>query len=622
MQSKKLNSLYLSFFFTLVLILSSTNVIAATKSKSTGNTSTSIKVQFYNGSLSSTDNTIYPNFRIYNNGKSTISLSSITVRYYYTIDIDKVQNFQSYRSSVDTKYVTGTFHKLNTPLDKADYYLEIGFNKKAGNLASGSYVDVQSRISMYDMSYYVQTNDYSFNNSSTSYIDWTKTTGYINGTLIWGTEPLPTAPTSTPTPIKTYIPTPTVVITPTAIPTYTYTAAPTLKPTLTPILTATPTLKPTASPILTPIPTPKPTAFPTPIVTPTQKPTATPILTPTPTQKPTTTPILTATPTPKPTVAPTSTSAPTKRILGFTTYYYSGDKSSYNSMVSNPGFIDEIATATHITDGYGNITGILPAEQISYANSNNITTTLLVGNSFSGDVAKMLLESQANRSNFKSNLVNILKNNNYKGVNIDIEGIYSSNRNHYTTFLSEIYSALKPLGYTMSVSVPAKTADNPNYTWNYAYDYAAISNYADYILLMTYDEHYPGGSAGPVASIGWVNNVVKYATTVIPKEKIYLGLAAYGYDWSGNETKAYSINGIYNLATSNGAVINWDNVSKSSYFSYIDSSGKNHTVWFENSMSIEYKLDLVNSYNLGGVGIWRLGLENSDYWNVIKSKIR
>lgn len=53
---------------------------------------------------------------------------------------------------------------------------------------------------------------------------------------------------------------------------------------------------------------------------------------------------------------------------------------------------------------------------------------------------------------------------------------------------------------------------------------------------MTYDEHYPGGSPGPIASIGWVNNVVKYATTVIPKEKIYLGLAAYGYDWWGNET--------------------------------------------------------------------------------------
>lgn len=291
-------------------------------------------------------------------------------------------------------------------------------------------------------------------------------------------------------------------------------------------------------------------------------------------------------------------------------------------MVNNSSYIDEISTATHITDGYGNITGILPTEQISYANSNNIMPTLLVGNNFSGDIAKTLLESSVNRNNFKTNLLNILKTNNYKGVNIDIEGIYGSNRNHYTTFLGEIYSALKPLGYTISVSVPAKTIDNPNYTWNYAYDYAAISNYADYILLMTYDEHYPGGSSGPVASIGWVTNVIKYATTVIPKEKIYFGLAAYGYDWSSNGTKAYSINGCYNLAVSNNATIHWDSTSKCPYFNYTDSNGIEHAVWFENSMSIEYKLDLVNLYDLGGIGIWRLGLENSDYWNVIKSKIR
>lgn len=613
---KKLISLYISFIFILILILSPFDAFAAAKSN--GNASTSIKVQFYNNSLSSTDNTIYPNFRIYNNGKSTISLSSITVRYYYTVDANKAQSIQVYKSNVNTQYVTGTLHKLQTPLNSADYYLEIGFNKKAGNLASGSYVDVQSKISRNDMSYYDQANDFSFNSSSTSYIDWHKTTGYINGTLIWGTEPLPIAPTSAPTPINTYSPTPTAVITPTVIPTYTPTATPTLKPSptptavSTPMLTATPTSTPTQKPTVTPVPTP----------TPTQKPTVTPIPTATPTQKPTYTPTLTTAPTPKPTVTPTPTSAPTKKILGFTTYYYAGDKSSYNSMVSNSGFIDEIATATHITDGYGNITGILPTEQISYANANNITSTLLVGNNFSGDIAKTLLESSTNRSKFKSNLLNILKTNNYKGVNIDIEGIYSSNRNHYTTFLSEIYAALKPLGYTISVSVPAKTADNPNYTWNYAYDYAAISKYADYVLLMTYDEHYPGGSPGSVASIGWVNNVIKYATTVIPKEKIYLGLAAYGYDWVGTETKAYSINGIYNLAASYGATINWDNVSKSSYFSYIDSNGKSHTVWFENSMSIEYKLDLVNSYDLGGIGIWRLGLENSDYWNVIKSKIR
>ena len=411
-------------------------------------------------------------------------------------------------------------------------------------------------------------------------------------------------------------PTLATTLTPTTTPTPTATAAPTITLTVTPPSVPTPFPTPTLN--FTPIPIP--TASPTPEVTPTAIPTTSPTRTLAITSTPTaTSPI--ATMTPLPTAYPTPAKS-VKKVLGFTTYYYSGDKSSYNSMVNNKSSIDEIATATHITDGYGNITGILPNEQISYANSNGITPTLLVGNNFSGDVAKTLLESTTNRSKFISNLLNILKANNYKGANIDIEGIYSSDRNYYTTFLSEIYSTLKPLGYTISVSVPAKTIDSPNYTWNYAYDYASISKYADYVLLMTYDEHYPGGSPGPVASIGWVTNVIKYAVTVIPKEKIYFGLAAYGYDWSSNGTKAYSINGCYNLAVNNGAAILWDSTSKCPYFTYTDSSGVAHTVWYENSMSIQPKLDLINSYNLAGIGIWRLGLENSDYWNSINSKIR
>jgi|GEM_PF-1850173 len=623
MHPKKNYQSFLSIILTFILILSSINVLAAPKSNNT-----SIKLQLYNYNLSSYTNTIYPEFRVYNNGTKSIKLSSLKIRYYYTIDGNKPQDFWCDWSNIGSQNVTGTFQKLYTPFNDADCYVEIGFSKNAGSLAVGSYAEIQSRITKSDWSYYTQTNDYSFNNNSTFYIDWSKTTGYINGNLVWGTEPFISAPTSSPSPIisstpttQSPVPTTTVAPTPTPVPTSIATVVPTQTITPTPIATTvpTPTMTPTPIPTIVPTQTMSPTPIPTAVPTPTMTPAPIPTAVPTPTMAPTpipTAPTQTINPTPIPTIAPT------KRILGFTTYYYSGDKSSYNSMVSNSNYINEISTATHITDGYGNITGILPTEQISYANSNNITPTLLVGNNFSGDIAKTLLESSTNRINFRNNLINILQTNNYKGINIDIEGIYSYNRNHYTTFLSEIYSALKPLGYTISVSVPAKTVDSPNYSWTYAYDYAAISNYSDYIILMTYDEHYPGGSAGPVASIDWVTNVIKYAVTVIPKEKIYFGLAAYGYDWSNNGTKAYSINGCYNLAVNNGATIHWDNSSKCPYFNYTDSDGIDHTVWFENSYSIEYKLDIVNSYNLGGIGIWRLGLENSDYWNVIKSKIR
>ncbi|MCX7747345.1 MAG: glycosyl hydrolase family 18 protein [Clostridia bacterium] len=643
--------------FLVVALMLTMNILptfSASKAKSYAATPTpsGLKLQFYNAVRSSTVDTIYPNFKLVNSGTSTISLTDIKLRYYYTIDGEKSQIFRSDWSTVGSANITGTFSKIYSSNLTANYYLEVGFKSEAGSLSPGKSVEVISRITKSDWSSFTQTNDYSFNATASTFVDWNKATIYAGGSLAWGIEPAfspsptPTSkptntptptpsptntPTPTPSPTNTPTPTPSPTNTPTPTPSPTNTPTPTPSPTNTPTPTPSPTNTPTPtpSPTNTPTPTPSPTNTPTPTPsptntpTPTPSPTDTPTPTPSPTNTPTPTPSPTATPTPTPlpTNTPTPTSIPAKQVLGFTTYYYSGDKSSYNSMVNNKASIDQIATATHITDGLGNITGLIPTEQITYANNNNITSLLMIGNNFDGNIAKTLLESAANRSSFIKNLLTILKANNYKGVNIDLEGVYASNRSHYTTFMSEVHSALKPLGYTVSVSVPAKTSDNPSNSWNGAYDYPALAKYVDTMLLMTYDEHYPGGSPGAVASINWVSNVLNYTLTVVPKEKVLLGLAAYGYDWSSIETKAYSVNGCYTLAAKYGAAILWDNTSKCPYFTYTDANGISHTVWFENAQSISYKLDLVNAKGNAGIGIWRLGLENIDYWNTIKQKL-
>lgn len=312
--------------------------------------------------------------------------------------------------------------------------------------------------------------------------------------------------------------------------------------------------------------------------------------------------------------------ASSKTVLGFTTYYYSGDSSSYNSMTANVSLINEIATDTYKVDNTGSLSGLVPTNQLTFANNNGIKTLAMITNNFDGSIAKSILESPTNRQKLINNILNSLKLNGYKGVNMDFEGIYYYDRTYYTTFMNELYNTLHPQGFTVTISVPAKTSDSPTASWSGAYDYAQLANFSDQVLIMTYDEHYPGGSPGPIASIGWVENVIKYAITVIPREKILLGTAAYGYDWSSLGTKAYSISGINNLAATYNSSIMWDSVSQSPYFNYTDFSGINHSVWFENSTSLSYKLDLVNNYNLSGIGIWRLGLENAAYWTTIKTK--
>jgi spore germination protein YaaH len=309
-----------------------------------------------------------------------------------------------------------------------------------------------------------------------------------------------------------------------------------------------------------------------------------------------------------------------KTVLGYTVKNYSTDMSSYNSIAANASSLNEITTATVSVDVYGNLTGAAPMDQINYANSNGIRTKLMISNNFNATIAKQLLESAANRQALKNNILNFLKTYNYTGVDIDIENIPAADRTYLTTLMSEIYSTLKPLGYGVSVAVQPKTYDSPNAAWNYAYDYKSLAENADFLMIMAYDEHYPGGTPGSIASIGWETSVVDYALTVVPKEKIILGMAAYGYDWVGTTTKSYSINSCYNLANQYGAAVNLDNTTKSKYFTY-SANGISHTVWFEDGDTIAYKLDLANSRDLKGVGIWRLGLENTNYWITIKAKL-
>ncbi len=375
---------------------------------------------------------------------------------------------------------------------------------------------------------------------------------------------------------------------------------------------------PTPTPIATP--TPEPTYMPTPTTSPTFTPSPTPIPTPTPTPMPTPSPTPVPTPTPTPTPSPTPIPN-TSKVIGYTTYYYNGDTSSYNSMVNNIGSYDEIITATHITDENGNITGVLPTNQLTFASDNNISSQVLLGNNFDGYIAHNILTNPEIAHNLINNLIDIISTHNYNGVSIDLEGVYYYDRNNYTDFIKEVYNTLRPLGYSVSISVPAKTYDSTTNSWNGAFDYKALSQYADNIIIMTYDEHYPGGTPGPIASISWYENVIKYALTVMPKEKIYLGAATYGYDWSSIGTKAYSINSCYNLAAKYNSQVLWDDTYKAPYFTYYDVNNISHEVWFENEESLGYKLDIVNTYGVGGIAIWRLGLENSDYWNVINTKL-
>lgn len=128
-----------------------------------------------------------------------------------------------------------------------------------------------------------------------------------------------------------------------------------------------------------------------------------------------------------------------------------------------------------------------------------------------------------------------------------------------------------------------------------------------------------------VAPLPNVRQVVEYALTEIPAEKIWLGVPNYGYDWPlpfvQGETRATSISNQYavSLALRYGAEIQYSEYAQAPFFHYMDQSGIEHEVWFEDARSIRAKLSLIPEYGLNGAGYWNLMRPFPQNWRILNA---
>ena len=322
---------------------------------------------------------------------------------------------------------------------------------------------------------------------------------------------------------------------------------------------------------------------------------------------------------------PTAADAAEKKpvVMGYYTKDWYTDKLSYDSLNKYYRQLDYIATFSARIDANGGlIVDYSPDEGINLAKKKGVKPLLVVHNMLNGmdsATASAVLSNPQKRWQLAQNIVSLVKKYGYAGVNIDMEAVPAWNRGDYSKFLWELKGLLKSGNYLLTVAIPAKNSDLPNNNWSGAYDYQEIGRVCDYIMLMTYDEHWFGGKAGPIASLPWVQNVLDYAVKQMPSQKILLGLAAYGYDWSPAKGSAVKWNSVNQIIQNTGAQVRWDNNSSTPYFYYWKGTEK-HEVWFENKYSLGIKLGLVKSYNLAGVGMWRMGFEDQAFWNTISSK--
>lgn len=253
-----------------------------------------------------------------------------------------------------------------------------------------------------------------------------------------------------------------------------------------------------------------------------------------------------------------------------------------------------------------------------------LLSTLTDEGSFSNQLASELFADTAAQDRLISEILANLRLKGYYGLDIDFEYIFASDRQNYVDFVTRVRTALEPEGYPVFVSLAPKTsADQPGLLYQ-GHDYAGLGAAADFVLLMTYEWGYTYGPPMAVAPLNKVAEVLDYAVTEIPPDKIFMGVPNYGYDWTlpfiMGESIARSLSNVaaVKLAVDTGSEIFFDTTAQSPFFGYFE-NGAEHEVWFEDARSVEAKLALASDYGFRGCGCWNIMRFFPQSWLVLNA---
>lgn len=230
---------------------------------------------------------------------------------------------------------------------------------------------------------------------------------------------------------------------------------------------------------------------------------------------------------------------------------------------------------------------------------------------FNNNLISAVINHPVTKRTLIENLTSTVLEKGFQGVDIDFEYILPQDRIVFADFVRDVRSAINQLGYPVTVALAPKTSDDQPGLLYEGKDYALLGEAADEVLLMTYEWGYTYSQPMAVAPINNVRQVVEYALTRIPNEKINLGIPNYGYDWplpyEKGVTRATTIGNVeaITIAANNGAEIQFDETAMSPFFTYTN-NGIAHEVWFEDVRSMQAKFNLVKEYQLHGMGYWQI----------------
>jgi spore germination protein len=256
-----------------------------------------------------------------------------------------------------------------------------------------------------------------------------------------------------------------------------------------------------------------------------------------------------------------------------------------------------------------------------------LVLTNFAAGKFSSDIAHTVLRTSSIQNKVIDEALSIMRSKGYRGINIDFEYVFPDDREPYNQFLRNLSARVKPEGLLLFTALAPKTSSSQQGLLYEAHDYAAHGQIADFCVLMTYEYGWSGGPPMAVAPPNRVRQVLQYATSVMPRHKIMMGMPLYGYDWAlpyihgGPMARRVSTQEAYTIAWNHGVPVMYDQQSQSPFLHY-SVSGTNHVVWFEDARSMRAKFNLIKEFDLRGGSYWVLGSPFPQNWSLLASTFR
>ena len=312
-----------------------------------------------------------------------------------------------------------------------------------------------------------------------------------------------------------------------------------------------------------------------------------------------------------------------------TVMYLVNRKDAIADFRAHAGKTSIIAPQTFSMDAQGFILGEVPPDVMQAAAENHVAVMpLVVNKGFNQPLMHTVLDSPESRARAIRYLLYYALRDGYLGFQFDYENIHYTYRDKFTVFFQEAARAFHRHHLQISAAIVGRYNESRNSNspggwdnWSGVYDYDALGKSADFVSVMAYAEHGATADPGPVAGLPWVTRIADYSAKTIPPAKVSLGVPFYAMRWEMQDTKKWrGRSARYSDAATALASTEsiWDDAQSSPHLSF-QTAGRQTELWYENSRSLQTKMQLAHSKGFPGISAWALGQEDPAFWTALDS---